>query len=177
MYMTSPLAMERAPDDLGAQTVVELTREPASEPPRVPSRHLVLAQPSGGAGFERSGSFVLGGRDMNDRQFAHKPLHRAPDHGDALAVQFPPHLLRAIDLVVRRPYPGDLGFQLRIPLLPRPGRPGPGDTVRARCDLPALLGQHAADRLDTTEAITMLVDEPHERGSGRSSSATKKIEL
>jgi len=39
-----------------------------------------------------------------------------------------------------------------------------------------VLGQHAADRLDTTELITMLVDEPHERICGRSSSAAKKAD-
>jgi hypothetical protein len=51
-------------------------------------------------------------------------------------------------------------------------------------DLAAVLGQHATDRLDpklTThnsrhQVVTMLVDEPHERGDGRSSSAAKKAE-
>lgn len=35
--------------------------------------------------------------------------------------------------------------------------------VRTRCDRRPVLGQHAADRLDATEAVTVLVDEPHER--------------
>jgi hypothetical protein len=37
-------------------------------------------------------------------------------------------------------------------------------------------GQRAADRLDTTELITMLAGEPHERVCGRSGSAAKKAD-
>ncbi|MGX1025348.1 hypothetical protein RKD37_000220 [Streptomyces ambofaciens] len=38
-----------------------------------------------------------------------------------------------------------------------------------------MLGQYAADRLDAAEAVPVLVDERYERGSGRSSSAAKKL--
>jgi hypothetical protein len=48
--------------------------------------------------------------------------------------------------------------------------------IAARGDLPAVLGQHLADRLNPTEAVLVLVDEPHERGVGRSSSAAKKAD-
>ncbi|MFI7363351.1 hypothetical protein ACIBO4_14595 [Streptomyces sp. NPDC050149] len=38
-----------------------------------------------------------------------------------------------------------------------------------------VLGEHAADRLDTAEAGPVLVDERYERVCGRSSSAAKKL--
>lgn len=38
-----------------------------------------------------------------------------------------------------------------------------------------MLSEHAADRLDTAEAVPVLVDERYERVSGRSSSAAKKL--
>ncbi|MGH8883409.1 MAG: hypothetical protein ACRD0P_39720, partial [Stackebrandtia sp.] len=38
-----------------------------------------------------------------------------------------------------------------------------------------MLGQHAADRIDTAEAAPVLVDERYERVCGRSISAAKKL--
>ncbi|MER0427696.1 hypothetical protein ABR748_26285 [Streptomyces microflavus] len=38
-----------------------------------------------------------------------------------------------------------------------------------------MLGEHAADRLDTAEAVPVIVDERYERVCGRSSSAAKKL--
>src|SRR5256714_10199600 len=53
--------------------------------------------------------------------------------------------------------------------------PGDGCSVGARRDLPAVFGQLPADRLDR-EHLPVLVDEPHERGCDRSSSAAKKTD-
>jgi hypothetical protein len=56
-----------------------------------------------------------------DAQFAHKPLHGAPGHGDALTVKLRP-ILGTVDSVIGRPDPDDLGLELLI--AHRPGRDG-----------------------------------------------------
>ena len=78
-------------------------------------------------------------------------------------------------------HPPNLGQQLRIADHPVTRRAGLGRVVGARGDRAAVLRQHPADRLDPElstidHVVTMLVDEPHERGDGRSSSAAKKAD-
>ncbi|GAB3186867.1 hypothetical protein GCM10027259_52130 [Micromonospora palomenae] len=66
--------------------------------------------------------------------------------------------------------------QLRIAHLPLRRSTLLGRPVTARGDLQPVPAQHATDRLDSTEAVPMLVNETHERVVGRSSSAAKKAD-
>jgi hypothetical protein len=83
--------------------------------------------------------------------------------------------------------PPDLLQQLTIAHRASTYRARLGGVVGARSDLTPMLAQHGADRLDSElptinarsahePVMTVLVDEPHERGDGRSSSAAKKAE-
>src|SRR4029453_18356901 len=107
---------------------------------------------------------------------AHQPLPRAPSHRRALPLQLMPDLAGAVHPVVGGVDAADVGQQRLVADLPRPGRPGPGRVLPARGDLAAVRSQHAADRLNPTKAGLILVDEPHERVCGRSSSAAKKAD-
>ena len=107
---------------------------------------------------------------------AHQPLHRAPRDPDAAPVQLQPGLPGPVHLLVAGlAQPEDLGEDLRVPHAARRRRPLHGRIIGARGDLPAVLAEHPADRLDP-EPFLLLADEPHERPSGRSSSAAKKAD-
>jgi hypothetical protein len=78
-------------------------------------------------------------------------------------------------------HPSNLGQKLRIADHPITRWAHLDRVVAAWGDRAAVLQQHPADRLDpkhsTIDAVmAMLVDEPHERGDGRSSSAAKKAD-
>ena len=94
-------------------------------------------------------------------QFAHQPLHRAPGHRHALAVQREPDLPGAVDALVGRMHSSDRGFQLLIPHPPRGRAAGDRVVVSGRGDHAAVLRQHPADRLNP-EPGPVLADEPHE---------------
>jgi hypothetical protein len=73
----------------------------------------------------------------------------------------------------------DHRLELLIPQLPGAARPGARGVVGGGGDPQAVLGKHPADRLDSPAqtAVAMVlvcVDEGHQRGCGRSSSAPKK---
>ncbi len=105
--------------------------------------------------------------------------------GDAFAVQRQPDLAGAVDAVVLRVHPRDLDRQL-----PRRAAAAGGGWLGARRrrsrwtgrSVQPMLGELRADRLDTPSlpaarcGAGVLVDEPHERRGGRSSSAAKKAE-
>jgi hypothetical protein len=116
-------------------------------------------------------------------ELTHQPLDCAPGDRDAFTVERKPHLPRAVDAVVLRMHPADLGLELGVAQLPPSGllHGSSGVVVGGRGDRAAMLGQHSADRLDTPAQPTIgahgvLGDEPHERGEGRSSSAAKKAD-
>ena len=78
-------------------------------------------------------------------------------------------------------HPPDLGQQLRIANHPVTGRAAFRGVVAARGDRAAVLRQHPAGRLDPElptidTVVAVLVDDLHERGDGRSSSAAKKAD-
>src|SRR5207302_11224513 len=105
---------------------------------------------------------------------AHQPLHRAPRDPDAGPVQRQPRLPGPVYLLIARlAQPQDRGEDLRVPHAARGRRALPGRIVGPRGDLPAVLAEHPADRLDP-EGVLMLADEPQERPSGRSSTAAIK---
>jgi hypothetical protein len=112
------------------------------------------------------------------------PLHRATGHLDALAVEGTPHLARPIHPVVVLMDPLDQTQQLGVANRPATRWSTLGGVVGLRDDLATMLAQHAADRLDPEDQPTgtrrpvglVLIDEPHERGDGRSSSAAKKAD-
>ena len=75
-------------------------------------------------------------------------------------------------------HPPDLGQQLRLADHPVTDWAAHELVVGARGGQAAVLRQHPADRLDPegptmNRVVTMLVDDLHERGNGRSSSAAK----
>ena len=113
--------------------------------------------------------------------------HVGEVHHHSWRPECPPGSVAATPCEPRRPRsrqhdPPDLGQQFR--LTNRPGRrPSDlGGVVGARSDLATVPGQHGADRLDSglpaidsragdEGAVTVLVDDPHERGDGRLNSA------
>ncbi len=96
-------------------------------------------------------------------------------------MQLFPHLASPIDAVVLAMDSADFDHQFLVADHPSTRRALRRGVVSSRGDLAAVLGQHATDRLDpelTThnsrhQVVTMLVDELHERGDGRSSSAMR----
>jgi hypothetical protein len=112
---------------------------------------------------------VLGGRDRGPGVLApqrsrpalggHQPLHSAPRHVVAVAAQMQPHLPGTepdteLVLACRSNQLDDLGITQRA--LRR--SPVAGFVVGRGSDLDAVLGQHAADRLDSVD-LTVIVDE------------------
>ena len=92
-----------------------------------------------------------------------------------------PHLAGPIHPVVVRMHPPNLGQQLRVADHPVTRWAVLGRVVGARGDRAAMLRQHPADRLDPElptidHIVAMLINETHERGDGRSSSAAKKAD-
>lgn len=109
---------------------------------------------------------------------AHQPLNPAPAHDDPFEGQQPPDLTDSADptaLVRIEEDPLDLHDQLRVAQRSWRGRAGLERLVGGRGNRHAVLGQHAADRLDP-EPVTVVVDEPDYQGSRGSSSRAKKLE-
>ena len=123
-----------------------------------------VSGPGRGRGGHR-GADPLPAARPGQAQLAHQPLHRAPGHRRALAVELQPDLPRPVDAVVLRVHPADLGLQLLIAHGPGRGHPAGGVVVGGRGDRAAVLGQHAADRLDPEPGL-VLADEPHETAAG-----------
>ena len=89
-------------------------------------------------------------------------------------VQLQPDFADAIDTVVIRVRPGDRCLQQHIAAAPRLAAPCWRRRSRSTGSPPAVLGQHAADRLDRGP-VSVVLDELHEYRCGRSSSTTKKL--
>ena len=111
----------------------------------------------------------------------HQPLHGAPRHLDALAVERQPHLAGAVDAVVRGVHPLDVGLEGFVAYLAAAGWAIDVLVVGRWGDLNAELSQPGADRLDTPPktaiaAVVMLDDEANDQWCGRSSSAAKKAD-
>jgi hypothetical protein len=123
------------------------------------------------------GDDLLPADGTGDAQLAHQAFDGAPGHEVTLAVQLTPDLPGPVDTVVDLEDLLDERLQLRI--TDGAGRRGLEalvvGVVGGRGDLAVVLGEHAADRLDTAEEGPVLVDERYERVCGRSSSAAKKL--
>jgi hypothetical protein len=154
--------------------------QPVRRQRREPPPHQILWQPLGPVSDR--GAFHLAADRAAQPEPAHQPLHRAAGHLDAFTVQLQPHLPGAVDAVVRRVHPGDLGFELGVTDLSRRRAPVEVVVVGGRGDQQAMLGQHCADRLDAPDQATgftvamVSADEFHDQWCGRSSSAAKKVE-
>jgi hypothetical protein len=119
------------------------------------------------------GDHSLAADGAGDAELAHQPFDGAAGHSLALAVQVPPDLPGAVDTVVGVVCLLDHDLQLGV-------TDGAGrgclpalvvGVVGGRGDLAVVLGQNTADRLDSAEAVPVLVDERYERVCGRPSSA------
>jgi hypothetical protein len=92
----------------------------------------------------------------------------------SLAQEFTPDLADTVDAVVLLMDLLDECGEFRV----APGARGQDAllvrVVGGRVDAAVVLGERPADRLDSAEAVPVLVDERYERVCGRSSSAAKK---
>src|SRR5713101_7050434 len=108
-------------------------------------------------------------------QDAHEPLDGAAGHVVIILAQRQPDLPRAITRVILViSFLDELHEILVGDSAPRP-RPPAGVVIRGRGKCAAQLGELGAHRLDPVPVL-VLVDEPDDHRSGRSSSAAKKIE-
>ena len=105
------------------------------------------------------GDHSLAAIGAGDAELAHQPFDGAAGHGLALAVQVPPDLPGAVDTVVGVVCLLDQDLQLGV-------TDGAGrgclpafvvGVVGGRGDLAVVLGQSTADRLDSAEAVQVLV--------------------